>query len=801
MADRNDRSLKFVHDVLVACGAQPVLEIATAAPELLNGFRSQSIIANAMTLDELERADVIRHTDLAVAYHTFDTLDAARIERIFATLADLGFRYLVFQVALEACGPDSTEARPRNWWENALFRAGFRKHPRSYRVLSYSDLEWETESGTLVMEKVPEPSLTAYLSITRLMDERALYVDMARETGRHSDGHMVRYDHAAALVRPGDMVVDAACGLGYGSAMIAACSSASRVVGVDVSASAIDYANLNYGAPGIEFRAGSVDSFAWLEDASVDLFVSFETLEHVSSPRAFLKEVARVLKPTGRLLLSISNLSADETSQDSDHLHDLSTLIAEVSPLLIVECAFGQTAGGGRKFPEAARRFWKSEVSSPLSDAEWIILTAMKSHVDEPPIPYRETSFPIFDDPNFHVTAFDRDYANPWIYKGLISIPWRLQDPNVRNLYARQTAEKNESDIDRAAALTVIGYSLLALEDLSPQAVDDFKREVQPLLIKLDERPICIRWKISLNFLLSQMCMMIGRTNDAVAHYHACIEIDSNIFSPILAIKTVEACYNLGLIALQQGTMRDAGNYWKRGIKLCREALNHDWLNVIGSSETPLTFGLPELSLLLDLASRCAFALDALPWHVTRPGYVYTQMSLDWTSVRRHQALAHEMDNKKTAVRLTEASRERQELFDIAEERLTEMQRLAREHRELFEVAEERLLEMHRLSRERQELFDVAEERLAQTHRLSRERQELYDVAEGRLAEVHRLARERQEFFDVAEERLAETHRLSRERQELYDLLKDALQRFIVLRVSVKSFSMLQRNGWRKRIV
>jgi methylase of polypeptide subunit release factors len=67
-------------------------------------------------------------------------------------------------------------------------------------------------------------------------------MDMLREPGRRADAHIARYVLAASLVRYGDVVLDAACGLGYGSAILASAAPSVRVIGVDNSEYAVNYA-------------------------------------------------------------------------------------------------------------------------------------------------------------------------------------------------------------------------------------------------------------------------------------------------------------------------------------------------------------------------------------------------------------------------------------------------------------------------------------------------------------------------------------------------------------------------------
>jgi SAM-dependent methyltransferase len=137
--------------------------------------------------------------------------------------------------------------------------------------------------------------------------------------------HVHRYAFAQRFAA-GRRVLDAACGEGYGSALLA--QAAASVIGVDIEASAIAHATARYaGRPSLRFVAGSVTALP-LADASVDLVVSFETIEHLSAqdqPR-MLAEFARVLAPDGLLVISSPNRREYSDARDYRnpfHLHEL----------------------------------------------------------------------------------------------------------------------------------------------------------------------------------------------------------------------------------------------------------------------------------------------------------------------------------------------------------------------------------------------------------------------------------------------------------------------------------------------
>lgn len=112
--------------------------------------------------------------------------------------------------------------------------------------------------------------------------------------------HRHRYLLARELAAGKD-VLDVACGEGYGSYLLA--EAADTVAGVDISAETIARAKGKYRRPNLSFLQGSVLAIP-LPDASMDLVVSFETLEHIAEHDMLLAEVRRVLRPGGVLCIS-----------------------------------------------------------------------------------------------------------------------------------------------------------------------------------------------------------------------------------------------------------------------------------------------------------------------------------------------------------------------------------------------------------------------------------------------------------------------------------------------------------------
>jgi SAM-dependent methyltransferase len=114
--------------------------------------------------------------------------------------------------------------------------------------------------------------------------------------------HWHRYAWAARVVQ-GKRVLDAACGEGYGAALLA--RNAASVLGADISESAIAHARARYGdLPNLRFAQHDVTALDALPSASFDVIVSFETLEHVHDQERMIAGFERLLAPGGVLLIS-----------------------------------------------------------------------------------------------------------------------------------------------------------------------------------------------------------------------------------------------------------------------------------------------------------------------------------------------------------------------------------------------------------------------------------------------------------------------------------------------------------------
>lgn len=134
--------------------------------------------------------------------------------------------------------------------------------------------------------------------------------------------HIHRYLFALQFC-VGKRVLDIASGEGFGSALLAQASE--YVIGIDIAEEAVQHAQANYGSTCLEFRRGDCLDLP-LADASVDVVVSFETLEHITDHEKFFFEIRRVLRPGGVFVVSTPDTNVYTLESGFSNPHHLKEL-------------------------------------------------------------------------------------------------------------------------------------------------------------------------------------------------------------------------------------------------------------------------------------------------------------------------------------------------------------------------------------------------------------------------------------------------------------------------------------------
>ncbi len=172
--------------------------------------------------------------------------------------------------------------------------------------------------------------------------------------------HYQRYNVALSLVKE-KTVLDIASGAGYGTFLLS--SAARKAYGVEINQDAVDYSRARYVRSNLEYLQGSVDDIP-LEDHSVDVVVSFETIEHVSAKLQvrMMEEIKRVLKDDGILIISSPDkkyYSEERSYVNPYHVHELYS--SEFKALL--EKYFSHIRFAGQRFLFGCCAIWNDRVS------------------------------------------------------------------------------------------------------------------------------------------------------------------------------------------------------------------------------------------------------------------------------------------------------------------------------------------------------------------------------------------------------------------------------------------------------
>lgn len=136
--------------------------------------------------------------------------------------------------------------------------------------------------------------------------------------------HCGRYLYALDHISPQDIIADISCATGYGSFLLA--QKAKYAFGLDINKKYLNIAKSNYQKDNLEFfQADISQNLDILRHRQISAIISFETIEHTSTPFAAVKNFYDILPQSGKLFLSFPNIKCeiiDENghSQDPHHL-------------------------------------------------------------------------------------------------------------------------------------------------------------------------------------------------------------------------------------------------------------------------------------------------------------------------------------------------------------------------------------------------------------------------------------------------------------------------------------------------
>lgn len=149
------------------------------------------------------------------------------------------------------------------------------------------------------------------------MSERLSLTDDSLLAG-HAE-NIQRFEFALEWCR-GKRVLDAGCGSGYG-AFFLGCNGAASVLGVDISAEAIDEARGEYQTDNVRFEVRDLQRLDAGPLDEPEVIVNFETLPHLAEPLKFIDTVRSILPAGGTLITSTPNGELVKTDEHGKPLY------------------------------------------------------------------------------------------------------------------------------------------------------------------------------------------------------------------------------------------------------------------------------------------------------------------------------------------------------------------------------------------------------------------------------------------------------------------------------------------------
>lgn len=217
--------------------------------------------------------------------------------------------------------------------------AKFHVHPKAYFELNRYDYNFE------YLSVLPQYS-DEYLKECRQLTQ-PIYEIPRQEVNSHriASGDRFGYHYQIALkyLKKNMKVLDIACADGYGVRMMS--SSISLVHGADLDAESIAFARQHSAQKNVDFFVEDITNMSF-DDNSYDGVTCFETLEHVPED-ACLKELLRIIKPGGMLILSTPQNSYGHIPVNSCHLveYNLDYLLQLMSRYFHIVKVIGIKAG------------------------------------------------------------------------------------------------------------------------------------------------------------------------------------------------------------------------------------------------------------------------------------------------------------------------------------------------------------------------------------------------------------------------------------------------------------------------
>jgi SAM-dependent methyltransferase len=135
-------------------------------------------------------------------------------------------------------------------------------------------------------------------------ERRAVTTALSAEDRAQDLFHLFPYHFVKKFCSTSTRVLDVGFGEGYGAEILS--GSVADYVGLDMSEEAVQHASSRYSFPNVRFERSDATTIPF-ESGSFDLVISFHVLEHVAEPDSYLREMARVCRPGGYIVIVTPN--------------------------------------------------------------------------------------------------------------------------------------------------------------------------------------------------------------------------------------------------------------------------------------------------------------------------------------------------------------------------------------------------------------------------------------------------------------------------------------------------------------